>query len=205
MSIKLTLHRIVRRLASDCRRGLSRFATSVKFKGNGVVHSSFRTNGVPYVFVSRGAKMSIGENFAMNNGPHGNPIGCYEKCTFFVGPQACLTIGNNVGMSQSSAIAITDLCIGDYVKIGGGTMILTSDFHSLNPEIRKSPEDIKNRASAPVNIEDNVFIGARCIILKGVTIGRNSIIGAGSVVTRSVPANEIWAGNPARFIKTIDR
>lgn len=52
-------------------------------------------------------------------------------------------------------------------------------------------------------IEDNVFIGARCIILKGVTIGENSIVGAGSVVTKSIPANEIWAGNPAKFIRKI--
>lgn len=59
------------------------------------------------------------------------------------------------------------------------------------------------RASAPVIIEDNAFIGARSIILKGVTIGANSIIGAGSVVTKSIPANEIWAGNPAKFIRKI--
>lgn len=50
-------------------------------------------------------------------------------------------------------------------------------------------------------INDNVFIGARCIILKGVTIGSKSIIGAGSVVTKNIPEGEIWAGNPAKFIK----
>lgn len=63
--------------------------------------------------------MSVGENFAMNNGVHGNPIGCYEKCTFFVGTQGRLKIGNNVGVSQCSLVAVTDLYIGDYVKIGG--------------------------------------------------------------------------------------
>ena len=52
-------------------------------------------------------------------------------------------------------------------------------------------------------IKDNAFIGAHSIILKGVTIGENSIIGAGSVVTKSVPDNQIWAGNPARFIRNI--
>ena len=56
---------------------------------------------------------------------------------------------------------------------------------------------------APVVIKDNAFIGAKVIVLKGVTIGENSIIGAGSVVTRSVPDNEIWAGNPAKFIRKV--
>ena len=77
----------------------------------------------------------------------------------------------------------------------------TSDFHSLDSNIRASKEDIKHRKSSPVVIEDNAFIGARCIILKGVTIGKNAIVGAGSVVTKSIPANEIWAGNPARPIR----
>ena len=52
-------------------------------------------------------------------------------------------------------------------------------------------------------IKDNVFIGARCLILKGVVVGENSIIGAGSVVTKNIPDNEIWAGNPAKFIKAL--
>ena len=53
-------------------------------------------------------------------------------------------------------------------------------------------------------IEDNVFIGAHSTILKGVTIGQNSIIGACSVVTKNIPPNEIWAGNPAKFIKKLE-
>ena len=55
----------------------------------------------------------------------------------------------------------------------------------------------------PVKIEDNAFVGARSMILRGITIGKYSIIGAGSVVTKSVPENEIWAGNPARFVRKI--
>lgn len=54
-----------------------------------------------------------------------------------------------------------------------------------------------------MTIKDNAFIGAHSIILKGVTIGEKSIIGAGSVVARDVPDGEIWAGNPAKFIKNI--
>lgn len=82
-------------------------------------------------------------------------------------------------------------------------MVFTTDFHSLDPKTRRGKDDIMNRVSAPVIIEDNAFIGARSIILKGVTIGMNSVVGAGSVVTKSIPANEIWAGNPAKFIRKI--
>lgn len=66
-----------------------------------------------------------------------------------------------------------------------------------------SKDDQKCKNNAPVVIEDNVFIGARSIILKGVTIGENSIVGAGSVVTRSIPSNQIWGGNPAKFIRNL--
>ncbi len=170
---------------------------------NGVVFSSFKSHGVPYVMVARGGRMSIGENFAMNNGIKGNPIGCYERCIFFVDRGAELIIGNNVGISQTALISHCSLKIGDNVKIGGGTFVYTTDFHSLNKDIRKTSDDLKNRKCAPVIIDNDVFIGAHCIILKGVTIGEGSIIGAGSVVTKSVPAGEIWAGNPAHFIRKV--
>lgn len=178
--------------------------TKLKFMGNGIDYSSIRTSGVPYVMVARGAKgFTIGKNFAMNNGIKGNPIGCYERCTFFVDKDAEIVIGDNVGISQTALVSHCSIRIGNNVKIGGGTCVYTTDFHSLDPKIRASKDDQKHRKCAPVLIGDNVFIGAKCIILKGVTIGENSIIGAGSVVTKSVPANQIWAGNPARFIREI--
>lgn len=127
-----------------------------------------------------------------------------QPCTFFVDKGCILKIGNNVGISQSALIAHANLSVGDNVKIGGGTCVYTSDFHSLDSQIRASKDDLKHRKCASVVIENNAFIGARCIILKGVTIGENSIIGAGSVVTKYIPANQIWAGNPARYIRTIE-
>ena len=112
-------------------------------------------------------------------------------------------MGNNVSMISYRLWIYEGLTIGNNVKIGGGTCIYTTDFHSLDAKIRCSSEDMHHRKCAPVSIHDNVFIGAHSIILKGVTIGENSIIGAGSVVTKSVPANQIWAGNPAKFIREI--
>lgn len=197
------VYRVYRAIFSRIHGVISHLITAFRFFAYDIKHSSFRTNGIPYVMVSRGGRMSIGDNFSMNNGIKGNPIGCYEKCTFFVGPRGSLKIGSNTGISQCALIAISNLTIGNYVKIGGGSAIYTTDFHSLNPEVMRTSEDIKNRVCAPVIIKDNVFIGAKCIVLKGVTIGENSIIGAGSVVTKNIPPNEIWAGNPARFIRKI--
>lgn len=64
--------------------------------------------------------------------------------------------------------------------------------------------DRASKITKPVTIKENAFIGAHSTILKGVTIGKNSIIGACSVVTKNVPDNEIWAGNPAKFVKKIE-
>lgn len=183
---------------------MDRTITKIHFNGNNVECSSFKTRGVPYVMVamkSRGIK--IGDNFSMNNGLKNNPIGCPQSCTFWVGENASIIIGKNVGISQTALISHCDITIGNNVKIGGGTCVYTTDFHSLDASIRSGEDDIKYRRSDPVEIKDNVFIGAKCIILKGVTIGENSIVGAGSVVTKSIPANQIWGGNPAKYIKDI--
>ena len=86
--------------------------------------------------------------------------------------------------------------------IGGNTVIYDTDFHSLDAKLRNNKEhDRSNAQWAPVVIGDNVFIGAHSTILKGVTIGDNAIVGACSVVANDIPANEIWAGNPAVCVR----
>lgn len=197
-------YKTLRKVKSMLGLFVDRIATCLVLYGNNVSFSSFRTTGIPYVMVAVGGKMTIKENFAMNNGVKGNPIGCYERCIFFVDSNAEIIIGHNVGISQCALVSHSKITVGDNVKIGGGTCIYTTDFHSLNPNTRASSEDQKQRKCAPVVIGDNVFIGAKCIILKGVIIGENSVVGAGSVVTKSIPANQIWAGNPARFIRNVN-
>lgn len=197
------IYKILRRVLNFIWNNCTYLITYFILRGNNVKFTSFKATGIPYVMVARGGKFIIGNYFTMNNGIKGNPIGSYRKCTFFIDTNAELIIGDNVGISQTTLICHKSINIGNNVKIGGGVSIYDTDFHSLNPEIRKSKEDTKNCIEKAVIVKDNAFIGAHSIILKGVTIGENSIIGAGSVVTKSVPDNQIWAGNPAKFIRNI--
>lgn len=203
MTFSKLIYKSFRYLLSPLKAIWDLSITHIRFLGNGVQYKSFRTSGIPYVMVARKGKMEIGQNLSMNNGINHNPIGCFQPCTFFVDNNCKITIGDNVGISQAALIALADITIGNNVKIGGGASLYTSDFHSIDPEIRASTDDFIHRQSAPITICNNVFIGARSIILKGVTIGEASIVGAGSVVTKSIPSREIWAGNPAKFIRKI--
>ena len=142
----------------------------------------------------------FGKGVSINSGPNANPRGGDTRMVIIVGKSANLKIGNGTGISNSTIICQEQITIGDDVKIGGGVKIYDTDFHSLDAANRSVKEkDIPK--TKPVVIGNNSFIGAHSIILKGVSIGENSIIGAGSVVAKSIPPREIWAGNPARFIK----
>ena len=111
-------------------------------------------------------------------------------------------IGNNSGINVGTIIAANKnmkgrVTIGSNVLIGHGCFL-----HSGNHNFEELDIPIKDQGHsfAPINVEDNVWIGAKCIILSGVSIGSGSIVAAGSVVTKSVPSNVVVAGNPARVI-----
>lgn len=204
MQIISVLYRCIRKIFRKTSHVKDGILTRLLFCAQNVQYKSIYSSGVPFVSIARnGGKVLIGNNFRMNNGAKGNPIGCFQRCTFFCDNNSSIIIGNNVGISQTALISYSVIVIEDNVKIGGGTCIYTTDFHSLDPQNRLSAEDIKHRKVADVTIKQNAFIGAHCIILKGVVVGENSIVGAGSVVTKNIPANEIWAGNPAKFIRQV--
>ena len=110
-------------------------------------------------------------------------------------------------MSGTTVVCTKEIEIGNYVKIGGNVCIYDTDFHSMDFFSRisafKNQEPDEEAKKATVLIKNGAWIGGHCIILKGITIGSRSIIGAGSVVSTNIPDNEIWAGNPIKFIKKI--
>lgn len=155
------------------------------------------------IMITGRGTLKLGKNVAFNSSLRSNPIGGDTKLILDLGTNGILEIGSNTGISNAAIIAHTKITIGEQVKIGGSVKLYDTDFHALNPVKRATPEtDIATKKE--IRIENNAFIGAHSIILKGVTVGENAIIGAGSVVTKNVPENEIWGGNPAKFIKKID-
>ncbi|WP_435131152.1 sugar O-acetyltransferase [Plesiomonas shigelloides] len=92
----------------------------------------------------------------------------------------------------------THIYIGDYVMIGPNVTLATAG-HPIAPEYRKRLAQF----NLPVRIGNNVWIGAGCVVLPGVTIGENSVIGAGSIVTRDIPANVVAFGNPCAVVRPI--
>lgn len=164
---------------------------------NVAVGKNFRCEG--RLVIQGHGKYTIGNNVHIISTYRVNPVGG-DKTVLQTLEGGEIKIGNNCGLSHAILCARQYIEIQDDVLVGGGTAIYDNDFHSLLFDQRmESPDTHIN--SNPVTIKKGAFVGARSIILKGVTIGEKSIIGAGSVVTKSVPDGEIWAGNPAAYIR----
>lgn len=174
----------------------------IAFKIHGFKYGHrLRTFGL--IFIRGTGTLLIGDNVTITSCRETNPIGGDIKTIFHAKGKGKITIGNNVGISNAAIIAQEFITIGDDVLIGGGCKLYDHDFHSIHYENRMKHPDPDVRSS-PISIRQGAFIGAHSIILKGVTIGKHSVIGAASVVTKSVPDGEVWAGNPASFIKKIE-
>lgn len=147
--------------------------------------------------------IELGKNIKLHSGTKYNIIGGDTRLIFRTIKDGKIKIGNNVGISNSSFVSACQILICDNVMIGGGCKFWDTDFHSIDYLHRMQYPD-NHVASAPIVIKQGAFIGAESIVLKGVTIGEESIIGAGSVVTKNVPDKEMWGGNPAKYIKSIE-
>lgn len=161
---------------------------------------TLKINGV--IYVHGYGIINIGENVKINSSLKANPIGGDTKTIIRTINNGSILVGNNTGISNSTIVARGNVSIGDNVLIGGSCRIYDTDFHSLNLDERIQTED-NGIVTKGIIIEDGVFIGAHSIILKGVKIGERSIVGAGSVVTKNIPRGELWAGNPAKFIRKV--
>ncbi len=162
-----------------------------------------RFTGFPVIRVKSGARIQLGHRVYVNSRPYTNTATIPHRTMISaIDERARIIIHDEVGLSGVSIVAKDYVEIGPRTQVGSGTVIWDTDFHPLDPEKRRIHRT-SGAESAPIRIGADVFIGARCIILKGVTIGDGSVIGAGSVVTSSIPSGVIAAGNPARVIRSL--
>lgn len=170
----------------------------LKYRGV-AVGKNLRING--RLFLRGRGKISIGDNVTINSSLQSNPIGGSTKTVIHC-MGGVIRIGDNVGISNTAIVCREEVIINDRVKIGGDVRIYDNDFHSTDYRQRRNAVDTDIK-SASVQIGEDTFIGAACIILKGVSIGKRSIVAAGSVVTHNIPDDELWGGTPARFIRKL--
>jgi len=153
-----------------------------------------RFYGMPFIQKAKLATVLIGKQSSFRSNATSNLIGINRPCIISAHSKARLVIGEKCGFSGTVIGCFKEIIIEDNVRCGANTTITDSDWHLADP---------RSGAPSSIHIHSNVWLGEGSYVLKGVTIGENSLIGAGSIVTKDIPANVIAAGNPCRVIKSI--
>lgn len=142
------------------------------------------------IYREPGSKIRINSNCLFNSSSFYNFRGMNHSCIIQTGTKnASIIIGDKCSFSGVSIVCDNHICLGNNVRVGANSSIADRDGHGAGV--------------SSVFIEDNVWLGMNVQVLKGVHIGKNSVIGAGSIVTKDIPANVIAAGNPCKVIKQI--
>lgn len=171
------------------RRGLRVLRAMAFYRLKGV-----RYSGLPYVRgrlprVRAAGELRVGDRFRMD--------GLLERVQLDVAPGARMLVGDHVFINRGCVIhAAESVTIGDHTRLGNTVTILDSSLHEL--------DESSGVTVAPVSIGRNVWIGARAIVLPGVTIGDHAVVGAGAVVVRDVPPRSLAVGNPATVVRELE-
>jgi acetyltransferase-like isoleucine patch superfamily enzyme len=154
---------------------------------------SFR--GIPLLRRMPNSTIRLGQRCVFNSRSEYNMIGINHVCILStLRDDAAINIGDDCGFSGTVIGCEKSITLGNRVRCGANTVITDTDWHTDDP--RTSPPEA-------VVIEDDVWLGLNVVVLKGVTIGRGSIIGANSLVTRSIPAGVVAVGTPAKVIRLL--
>jgi acetyltransferase-like isoleucine patch superfamily enzyme len=159
-----------------------------------------RFTGRPLITLVPGATIIFAEGVHLFSRPDSNPAGLpHPTILAALTPESTIIIGEKTGVSGASIVARTGITVGRNVLIGAGACLWDTDFHPVGVYERQA-HPTNGAQCAPIVIQDDVFIGARALILKGVTVGWGAVIGAGAVVTKDVGPCQIVAGSPARIV-----
>ncbi len=163
---------------------------------------AWKIYGTPIIMRHAKSQMLLGSHLELRSSRYSNPLSPNHPVVLATWREgARLVVGDGFAMSGGSICAAQSIIIGNNVAIGANSAVIDTDFHPLRPADRQ--EQPNDGRIAPVVIEADVFIGANCLILKGVRIGQGAVIGAGSVVVSDVPPHCVAAGNPAIVVRSL--
>lgn len=162
-----------------------RYGKKITWGNNVIVNHRFKFSG--------NGRLILGDDVNLWAHKEANEFHTYsETAVIKIGSRTRL---NGVGIQCRKEVSIGEDCLI------GSAVVMDNDFHSLKFEERSNPQAIK---TAPVKIEDKVWLAGQCAILKGVTIGEEAVVGFRAVVTQNVASKTVVAGNPAMVVKKID-
>ena len=160
--------------------------------------------GFPEVRRADSSQIRLGNRVLLNSRPGSNEAGISHRTILAATrPGSRICIGDDTAVSGVSIVAHRSVVIGKRVLLGAGACIWDTDFHPTAADARRL-DATRGARSAPVLIGDDVFIGARALVLKGVSIGARALVGAGAVVTHHVPSDCTVVGNPAQVVRSGD-
>jgi len=198
------MKKVIYPLLWHMRRIMSKvvYPTLLRLSSGVYLQGRVTIRGFPHLEIDPGANVRIGERVTLNSSNRSYHINMHSPVKLYAERQGTeITIGADTRIHGACLHACERINIGEKCLIAANTQIFDCSGHDL------SFENVGNRLhtggeTKPVEIEDCVWIGANCLILPGVRIGFGSVIAAGTVVTKSIPAMSLAGGNPARVIKT---
>lgn len=194
MSFKLRLFRAFYQLCS------------LRYRARGIeVGQHCIISGRPRFFRAKGTRIIIGDNAVLHSKIKYNTLIRLPLELSTVSPGAIIDIGEHCGLSGCQIICADKVSIGSYTIIGPDTVIYDCKEHEYNPERGWLGRTTPHRAGKEIKIGKRCYIGMRCIILKGVCIGDDCVIAAGTLVNRDVPDGHLAMGNPATITPLPER
>jgi len=197
-----TLFIISLKLISYVLRLIAQFKVRFIYRYSIICRGNVVFDGIPRIVVHKDSKIEIGNNVRLNSINRSYHINMYRGVKLMADrPNANIFIGENTRIHGACIHAYKSIKIGKNCLIAANCQIIDGNGHDL------SFPDVENRINTKgeakeIIIGDNVWIGANSIILPGVKIGNGSIIAAGSVVFKDIPAMVIAGGNPASILKS---